>query len=140
MTHDLDVFGRTQLHYAAVENNAKKALDAIDAGAHLNRKDQYGVTPLHVAAQSNAAGIVRVLLEAGATVDPETPNGHTPLFFAVVNSEGKGDIIGLLRDAGADPYKCSSSGMSPIYVARNITDCDAAQFFADLPELDTNDT
>ena len=67
-------------------------------------------------------------------------NGHTALFFAVVRSHGNGEIIRLLRDAGADPYLPASSGMSPIYVARNIGDLGAAKWFADLPELARDDT
>ncbi len=140
MTEEQDIFGRSQLHYAAVENDAEKARSAIEAGADLDLEDRFGHTPLHMAAQSQAGDVVEILLKAGAFIDAQTPNGHTPLFFAVVRSNGNGHIIRLLRDAGADPFLRSSSGMSPIYVARHITETNAADFFADLPKSDTDDT
>ncbi len=140
MTVDVDIFERGRLHKAALENDEEKALGAIGAGEDPNHKDKYGTAPLHIAAQSNAVDVAKVLLDAGAIVDLQTPGRHTPLFFAVVSSNGKGDMISLLRNAGADPYLSSSSGMSPIYVAQYIEDCDAAQFFSDLPKLTINDT
>ncbi|HZM82946.1 MAG TPA: ankyrin repeat domain-containing protein [Candidatus Limnocylindrales bacterium] len=58
--------------------------------------------------------------------------GNTPLFVAVFNSQGRGDLIQLLRGAGADPFKQNSSGQTPVGLARLIANYDVAQFFVDL--------
>jgi uncharacterized protein len=76
------------------------------------------------------------LLDAGALVDPRDSYGNTPLFRAVFNSSGNGDVIKLLRGAGADPYAKNASGISPLKLARTISNYDVRQFFCDLPEDD----
>ena len=92
MTANLDDFGRGELHQAAMDNDVEKALAAIAAGADPDHKDIYDSAPLHAAVQSNAVDVVKVLLEAGAMVDLPASNGHTSLFFAVVSSNGNGEI------------------------------------------------
>ncbi len=72
------------------------------------------------------------LLDAGASVDVENTYGNTPLFVAVLNSRGRGDIIGLLRSRGADPLHVNASGQTPVGLARLIANYDVAQFFSDL--------
>jgi hypothetical protein len=50
-----------------------------------------------------------------------------------MTSRGLGEVIVLLRAAGADPYAKNNSGNSPISVARSIANFPVAQFFSDLP-------
>jgi ankyrin repeat protein len=59
------------------------------------------------------------------------------LFVAVFNSRGRGDLIALLREHGADPTAPNHSGQTPLGLARLIDNFDVAQFFADLPEQPT---
>ena len=47
-TQDKD--GCSQLHHAAIENNAIKAIKLIKNGAEINLKDKCNLTPLHYAA------------------------------------------------------------------------------------------
>jgi hypothetical protein len=58
----------------------------------------------------------------------------TPLFKAVFNSRGNGDLIRLLRARGASPYATNKHGVSPLKLARTITNFDVRKFFVDLPE------
>ena len=59
--------------------------------------------------------------------------GNSALFIAVFNSLGRGDMIALLRERGADPRLANNSGQTPVGLARLIANYDVARFFADLP-------
>jgi hypothetical protein len=58
--------------------------------------------------------------------------GNTPLWRATFESRGRGEVIRLLRAAGADPWHANRSGVSPVALARAISNYDVAQFYADL--------
>jgi ankyrin repeat protein len=73
------------------------------------------------------------LLDAGAPVNARDANGNTPLSDAVFRSRGRGDVIKLLRDRGADPTLKNNHGVSPLSLAHTIANYDVRQFFADLP-------
>lgn len=91
-----------------------------------------GFTPLHFAAQQYSLSATAALLNAGATVDIENAFGTTALFVAVFNSNGRGELIGLLRSHGADPLQSNASGQTPVGLARLIANYDVAQFFKDI--------
>ncbi len=129
----VDVYGRTELHYAANEGNLEEVRRQIALGSDPNAQDDDGWCALHFAAQFNSAPITEALLQAGAKPDLKDLFGNTPLFTAVFNSRGEGAVIGLLRVAGADPHAANDSGVTPLGLARTINNFNVAQFFADLP-------
>ena len=91
--------------------------------------DGAGRLPLHYAAMANRVAEAKERLAAG-----DDPNlGNTPLFVAVFNSRGRGDLIAVLRQRGADPLEANNSGQTPVGLARLIGNYDVAQFFADMP-------
>src|SRR3954451_14443684 len=104
--HHLDVTvdsaGRTDLHYAALENDLAKARAALSEGSDPSVKDKLGFTPLHFAAQQQSTEVAELLLENGAEVDAANEYGNTPLFVAVFNSRDDGSIVCMLRERGAD--------------------------------------
>ncbi|MFF9000639.1 ankyrin repeat domain-containing protein [Streptomyces achromogenes] len=124
--------GRTPLHAAALHGELAEVERLIAAGADPGVADSNGFTPLHLAAQEGHAGVAQVLLDAGAEVDRRNRFGNTALFVAVFNSRGRGDVISLLRERGADPMAENSSGQTPLGLARLIANFDVAQYFADL--------
>ena len=126
--------GRLPLHYAALENNVADAEARIAAGDDVSFADKQGFTPLHFAAQENALDVARTLLDNGAAIDPVNRFGNTPLWIAVMASKGRGDLIALLRERGADPYRANDSDVTPVALARMIGNYPVAQYFADLPE------
>jgi ankyrin repeat protein len=134
MRAQLDKFGRSSLHYAANDGDASEVARLIAAGEEVNLPDRGGCTPLHFAAQKSSAAATRVLIEAGASIDVRDTDGNTPLFRAVFTSEGNGDVIGLLRNAGADPFLQNNHGVSPLSLAHLIENYNVAQFFSDLPQ------
>ena len=130
---DIDEFGRSPLHYAALENDLSLAGERIAAGDDPNLGDTHGFTPLHFAAQEGALDVARLLLASGADVDPLDVHGNTPLMAAVFNSRGRGDLIELLRASGSDPLRPNNSRQTPVGLARLIANFDVAQFFEDVP-------
>jgi uncharacterized protein len=107
-----DRAGRTELHYAALEGNVRRITQLLDQGAHVNAADAAGWTPLHFAAQDYRVDAVATLIAAGAEIDAENRFGATPLSVAVFNSTGRGEVIRLLLDAGADPDRSNTAGVS----------------------------
>ncbi len=133
MTRDPGPEHRTPLHYAALENNVAEVTQLLDGAADPNAADRLGFTPLHLAAQTWSLDAARLLLDRGAEVDATNSYGNTPLFIAVFNSKGRGDLIELLRNHGADPLKANKSGQTPVGLARLIGNYDVARFFSDIP-------
>lgn len=129
----VDAYGRTELHYAAINGDAVLSAEQLKAGADPNAQDDNGWTPLHFAAQESSISVVRLLIDAGANVDVRDSFGNSPLTRAVFCSRGDGSIIQQLLASGADPNAANNSGVSPLKLARTISNFDVAQFFADLP-------
>jgi ankyrin repeat protein len=130
----VDRYGRTALHYAAVEGDVGKVQQLLRDGADPNARDDDGWSALHFAAQAKSGSCIRALLAVGAAVDLHDANGNSALSTAVFNSRGDGAIIRLLRQAGADPRAANHHGMSPLKLARTIANYDVAQFFSDVSE------
>lgn len=121
---------RSALHYAALDNEIERVDELIRQGSDINRADVNGFTPLHIAGQQYSVEAARLLLEAGATVDAENVYGNTPLFVATFNSNGRGELIALLLEKGADPLHSNKSAQTPLGLAQLIANYDVAQFFA----------
>ena len=129
----VDKAGRSELHYAALDDATERVAALLSDGFDPSLRDREGFTPLHFAAQQNSISAARLLLEAGAAVDATNKLGNTPLWAAVLSSTDGGDLISLLRDNGADPHHTNEAGQSPIGLARLIADRDVAKFFTDSP-------
>jgi ankyrin repeat protein len=132
LSHSTDKAGRSELHHAVVDRDLERLKELVRQGMSVNLADRDGWTPLHFAAQNNDAEIARFLLDSGASVNPRDSNGDCPLFTAVFNSRGRGELIELLRQHGADTMSKNKSGVSPVSLARTIANYDVARFFDDI--------
>jgi uncharacterized protein len=128
-----DANGRIELHYASSSADVAAVRTHLLDGANVNATDDNGWSPLHFAAQASSAAAARLLLDAGARIDAQDSNGNTPLSTAVFASRGEGELIHLLRAAGADPFLENNYGVSAVGLARSIANHDVAQHFSDLP-------
>ena len=129
---EVDEYGRTALHYAARDDRPDAVRELLALGLDPSAADDDGWTALHFAAQAQTARVVTLLLDAGAAVDVQDSHGNTPLFRATFESMGRGEVIQLLRAAGADPWCANKSNVSPVMLARTIANYPVAQFYADL--------
>lgn len=121
------------MHAAVMADDVSTLKELISRGEYPDATDRLGFTPLHLAAQQWSVHAAEALLDGGASVDPENEFGNTPLFVAVFNSNGRGELIELLRSHGADSFHVNRSGQTPVGLARLIANYDVAQWFADLP-------
>ena len=130
----IDRYGRTELHNAVIDGDAAKVRALVAAGARVDAADDDGWTPLHYAAQTHSRTIAELLLAAGAPIDAQDSHGNTALSTAVFESRGRGDVVVLLRQHGADPLRENNYGVSSVSLARTIANYDVAQYFRDLPD------
>lgn len=125
----MDRMGRSPLFYAVVDE-LNGVFDVLIANrADINHADLDGRTALHAAAIHFKAGLAKRLIELHAAIDPQDTNGNTPLMDAVFYSEGRGDVIELLLEAGADRDCENHHGVSPIELANTIANYNVAKFF-----------
>jgi ankyrin repeat protein len=117
MTEERDRYGRSRLHYAAVDNDVETVRALLDAGADASARDKSGHTPLHGAAQQGALEVARLLLERGADFHAYDRFGNAPLWTAVFNAHGKGPLVELLLAYGSDPRHANAAGRTPLDMA-----------------------
>ena len=119
----------TDLHNVAARGTADDVRACLDAGADVNEPNRVGYTPLSLAASRGDVDVARALLEGGATVDATDKTGMTALAAAVMNSKGRGEMITLLLEHGADPAKPNNRGQTPLELAQRMTATDVVRYF-----------
>jgi uncharacterized protein len=97
--------------------------------ADLNLSDRIGKTALHYAAQEHHEETVQKLLDAGAFVNCQDAHGNSPLSNAVFYSQGRGGVIKILRQYGADDNLPNNHGVTPLALAQSISNYDVIQYF-----------
>jgi ankyrin repeat protein len=129
MAHVVDRDDRSPLHMAAHANDADRVAGLIAEGAEIDLQDKDGLTPLHLAAQEYGVDAARRLLASGAAVDAVNDHGNSPLFVATFNSRGRGGLIELLQEYGADPDLVNHHGQTPRGLAKLVGNYDVERFF-----------
>lgn len=124
-----DKNGRTALHHTAIDGSGELLSILLSSGADANLADHAGWTALHFAANEYHVEVAEILLKAGANVDSEDSHGNTPLFRAVFASQGRGEMIHLLRRYGAQLSHVNKHGVSPIGLAESIANYDVSKWF-----------
>ena len=115
----LDEFGRSPLHYAAVDGDLI-AVERLLATEDVNLPDNNGWTPLHMAASTGSSDVVERLLTAGADIHALTEKGMPAIYWAATATTGDPvATIRVLRAHGADPTRETIKGYfgakSPLY-------------------------
>jgi len=124
-----DPQGRTLLMNAAADGSLELVRLLLGSGAEIASKDPAGWTALHFAAQEFRPEVSQALLDKGGEVDAQDSFGNTPLWRATFNSRGRGEMIGLLLRAGANPDMKNNAGVSPKALAHRIANYDVKQFY-----------
>lgn len=123
-----DKDGRTPLLHAAIDNRIELVEILLESGANVNVQDSLGYSPLHYAAQNYYIELTKLLISNNAQVDSKDIQGNTPLFKAVFNSKGKGEVVKLLIEHGADKDLINNHGISPFQLAKTIANYNVIQF------------
>lgn len=116
----VDRYGRTRLHYAALEGDTTTLSTLLRDGLNPSAQDDNGLTPLHFAAQARHVEVARMLLAQGADANLTDCHGNGPLWTAIMNAKGDTVVAELLVQAGADPDRKNLHGRSPLDMARTI--------------------
>lgn len=116
--NELDRWGYSALHRAAIQDrdNAIKLL--LDAGATVHVKSAKLETPLHCAADNGHLNAVQVLLSNGADINAAAEHGHTALHLAV--ARGYEHIAELLLNNGVDMEARTDTRETALHVAATI--------------------
>ncbi len=128
--NERDDDGRTPLMHAAIDGQLQVAQLLLDSGADVDARDDLGNSALHYAAQGYHPEMAKLLIAHKATLDIEDSHGNTPLWRAVFNSQGRGDLIAILIQAGADKNRRNRHGKSPMDLARTIANYNVVQFLS----------
>lgn len=107
-----------------------KQLIKLKANVNLQDKSRKW-SALHFAAQEYDDVSTKILIENGADVNAQDAHGSTVIARAVFSSHGRGSVIEILRDHGADANIKNNSGISALDLAKTISNYDVLQFFAD---------
>jgi hypothetical protein len=130
--------GNTALHCAVFSGAEEWCLEKlIEAGAHVNAKNNAGKAPLHYAVCSKDyvsqhrvygqgwycnSDAVRILLNNGADVNIPTKKGITPLYLASVypmdDRKEQERVVSLLLSHGADKSSITSKGLTVSEILR----------------------
>ena len=116
----VDEYGRSPLHYAALNGDQRELITLLDAGASADAQDDNGWTALHFAAQDRHAAIVESLLKRGANPNLLNSHGNGPLWVALMSSRNDLSNVKMLLAAGASPDQKNASGRSPRDMALTI--------------------
>ena len=108
----VDEYGRTPLHYAALDGDLATCVMLLDSSTSIDEQDDNGWTALHFAAQDGRLQVVEELLRRGADPSLTNAHGNGPLFVAIMNARGDFNIAKQLLAAGADPDQKNLYGRS----------------------------
>jgi len=133
-----DSFGSSALHYAAQNGHKEVAELLISKGADVNVRNTVGDTHMDIAVRRNRRAIVQLLIakgvdvslpvavrfealakvksliEDGADVDIRDESGEPVLHCAI--ERGRGDILKVLADKGANVNATDRYGRTPLHV------------------------
>ena len=119
--HEIDKFGRTALHIAAMRRRLRIAGYLLDNGADYTVKDQWGVDALEDASPS----LEVLFLEHGAEFTKDLDLERV-LFFAA--EQGKMVAVQRLVKAGAEVQVKDSYGLSPYERAKQAGKTEVAKY------------
>ena len=122
-------FHRGAMCWAAGSNNVLAVSSLLESGLDVNRIDRVwdGFTALHVAAYKGHSAVVKVLIDAGADVytrDTDTDMRlylGTPLYLAA--RHGHASVVHQLIKAGANVHLSTSTGLTPLAIAKYNGHC-----------------
>lgn len=99
--YDVDSYGKTKLHYAAIYDITHLVDSILTEGVNINARDNNGWTALHYAAKNSSVEVIDLLLYHNANPVIRDAQGYTPLWIALLNSCGNYKAVKRLLKAEA---------------------------------------
>ena len=116
--NEVDVLGRTALHYAAARPVSRNIIEqCLTYGVSINQKDILGLTALQYAVISGnkCEGNVKLLLLSGADKEQSGRDGMTALHYAA--RRGSELMTQILLEAGANIHAQDNGRRTPLHWA-----------------------
>ena len=113
----IGVYGRTPLHWAAMNGQFVIAELLLERGATVDYTDVLGRTPLHWAARHNHARVVQLLIALGADASLEDKQRYTPICVAAEAENIAQVILGDLVAMGANINHEIENGDTALHIA-----------------------
>jgi ankyrin repeat protein len=121
--NQLDIYGRTPLHYSCYNNSEKMTSLLIKNGADAKIKDKDGNTALHFTVQEyrniNTVKISNMLIHSVLNhdiINIRNNDGNTVLHVGCIHANNK-EVILLLLDKGGDVHINNNSSYTPLTLA-----------------------
>lgn len=124
----LDENGRSLIFYAILHNNIQAVNLLLAQNAKVNLHDKEGWTPLHYAVNEHLIDIVELLISSGADVNAKDAYGNNIIWRAVFASKGRGEIIKVLLENGANPSNQNDKGINALKLAETIGNYEVRKF------------
>jgi ankyrin repeat protein len=115
-----DSEGRPPLVSAILGNSVALVGLLLEARADVNAADPHGWTPLHFAAEEVLPQYASLLVAKGANVNARDDAGNTPLHRAIFSARGRGEVVSILRKAGAKDDAKNKAGETPKSLAARL--------------------
>lgn len=133
-----DVYGRTSLHYAAMNAHASVCEQLLNANASPNILDRDNYSPLVYATLKGDVACIRVLFEKGniPAQSPTSSGDLSPLSLAA--QAGHVEVVTLLLENGATSLP-NSNGEYPAHLAAREGHAAVCQLLIHLEGWDTPD-
>ena len=133
-----DVYGRTSLHYAAMNAHASVCEQLLNAKASPNILDRDNYSPLVYATMKGDVACIRVLFEKGNVLaqSPTSSGDLSPLSLAA--QAGHVEVVTLLLEKGAISLP-NSNGEYPAHLAAREGHAAVCQLLIHLEGWDTPD-
>ena len=115
-----DAFGRTELHWAALEGDAGQVRTLLNAGADPSVADDWGRTALYCAAMAGSASAAEALIGADAlALEAADQLGQSVMHAAMIGKNV--DTVRLFRQRGVElSHATDRCQVTPIMVAAEL--------------------
>ena len=123
--------GWTPLLLALYYNHEDTAEYLLEHGADVSARLKEGYGAAGIAATLSNAGMLRRIIDAGAPVDYEMESSGRNIIHACAEN-ALSQFIEELVAAGIDPAKADKSGITPLDIARQVTDAETIRILDDL--------
>jgi len=131
--HRVDIDGRTLLHWAVVDNQAKAVQTLVsELGADMEARDPSGFTPLRLALRERSWDAARVLVDLGAKVRNKPFTSGLGFLTTAVKYAAPRDLLQKLVDRGAEIEAKDVRGWTPLFYATARGNNDALAALLDL--------
>lgn len=120
MLDAVTVMGRTALHFAVLNTDARLAKPLLSLGVDMNARDSTGYTALHLALKKRHLLLAHDLLARGCQLGVVNQEGETELHLAIQTRQA--DLVCMLLQRNVDINAHNANAATPLHYAVRLRD------------------